>query len=635
MLHLTKIKSVMAWIAAASFVVAASLHPENCNGFNLGPVIYRPRPVVKFEGVTIRLTFAPDRCAVSAVTVNRGRNRARLVKWSNFGCRLHAFDASGKAIGTLGWLRTSRVFLLGAGKSTTHKFLLRRLAGFKRVGVYYFYATRCVFTGRPPARAGTPLGEYAYLRSPIVELKFRIGRAPIWRVVAALPQPGKVRSVAKVRPALLPPHQIPVTGPIAAFATFVKAVESGDAKAAERLCYQGHAALPPLYAANAAEAIAMVNLSRLLASKFGFNPEKRLAMLGPSPKLFRNSLRAMDFSSLRISGDRATVRQWVFYRGHWEHFPHFKICFRKIRGHWLIDSMATYSHLLSPAAYKLNIINAQKRTRIYDKLASDVAAGRFKTIGDFNADAANLFAAESHWFMERSISISARVRNHARVTPPVGHGAPKWAIDEYGVKLSLVPGPGTSVVATVRNNGFRTVSLSRNFPAWLVSVFGANGYPLVMRQKYGARWDAGAQQPPKPGVPLPPGGTVRKQIDLGRRYRLPAAGKIYICVSRRFGIRGLGGECRSRILTLTVRRGEPPRWGKAQAFPSVKPAEVSGLKIPGGGAPALTAFRTLDSRKTNLPTSRWHCPALPTPPADGTMQALNDAIRCVPRSRRP
>ena len=533
-------------------------------------IIPRPAPL-EFHGVRISLKPVPGQIAVKAKITNEGGNAVWLpgpIRWE-----LALLDNTGNLIRTVRSLRRppaagSTVYksiILKPGKSfSTKPFFVN--TDTERRGTFYIFVQREVTAGR----GKTSTLNSVTIRSKILRLTIRPGTLPAWRIVKRIPP--SIPHAPVVQLSTNPPyptHRIPTTGPIAALAEISKAVRAGNIQAVKQLCWHGSRQPPPVYVANAEEAIAMMKFCHAIGRQFGrpigAKALRHLEQTHPSPKGFSRFVEELNLRSLRINGNRASVGTLWFNGRKFVPMPKFAFHFQKIRGHWLLDSRATYKEMLTARQYQLNVENSVKDTQIFDSLSQGLLEGRFATLAEFTATADRKMAAENDWFTSQSLHGKPRpVANSGNRVVPTG-----WAVSAHGVSITIAPGAGTNLVATLANNGSQMASCLNGGPfGWSLFVFGANGQGMGISQKQQARLRAAAQ--PAGRIPLAPGSSVRKTFNIARYCVLPAHGTFYVYASRFITVGGASAPIRSSILKVILRKGQPPRWRMASSLPSLK-----------------------------------------------------------------
>ncbi len=538
--------------------------------------IMRPKPVKTFAGTHILAAPRNRPLEIRTTTVNRSRSFVTISKGGSFGCRLSVFDASGTRLRSPafwigpGGAASGRSFYLAPGASTKNAFVLKGNAPFNATGVFFVYVSRLVVKGKWDG--GSVVGmRQGFVRSPIMKLTLRKGWPPLWQVVSRVPRPppGTMPVQRLALTPHYPPYRIPTTGPIAVLAQISKAVRAGNMQAAKQLCWHGSRQPPPFYVASAEEAVAIQNYCRALGKQFGraigAKALRGLGQIHPSPEGFSHTLKVLNFRSLRIKGDRASVGTLWFNGKKIVPMPKFAFCFRKVNGHWLLDSRASYRWTLTSGGYQLNVENSVKEAQIFDSLTRELAAGRFATLAELIAVADRKMAVENDWFTSQSL--------HSTPRPVANSGRPavtnSWAVSAHGVGITLAPGTGTNLVATLANDGNQMASLLNGGPfGWSLFVFGANGRGMGISQKQQARLRAAAQ--PVGRIPLAPGGSVRKTFNIARYCVLPAHGTFYIYASRFITVGGASTPIRSSIIKVRLRKGQPPLWQLASSLPKLK-----------------------------------------------------------------
>ncbi len=538
-------------------------------------------PVTHFHGASITLKPDRQRPALTVTITNRGNQPLTL--WSGYsgGWSLLAFGEDGRAVPPTERQRARwRAAPMPAripspcklGGSLGRSFKIGHYREITATGIFYIYATRWVSAG---ART-------AIVRSPILKLTLRNGRPPDWNVVPSVPQPETrphpVAPLAATPP--YPPHKIPGTGPIAVLAEICTAVNAGDLKRVTQLCYRGGAAREPFILASAEEAAAVRHYCMALQKRFGVNPEKRMTSVLSTPESFSHFLEELNPSSLKIDGDRASAGILWFNGKQFVSMPKFAFRFRKVNGHWLLDSRATYRGTLTPRQYRLNVENALKQATVLRSLTRDLQAGKFSTLKDLTAAADRRMVAVGHWFQSQSLKGAAKTTAGA----PAKQAAPPQPPAEFhGVGITAAPGPGATLTATVANHGPRTAFLHGGAPfGWSLFAFGANGRGLGVRRKQQAMWRSSARTN-KP-IPLAPGMSLHKTFKINAYCVLPSHGTFYLYVTRFVTIGGISAPIRSSIFQLVLRKGSPPHWRFVATMPqpkTVSPPDVTPSRSAG------------------------------------------------------
>jgi hypothetical protein len=538
--------------------------------------IMRPKPVKTFAGTHILAAPRNRPLEIRTTTVNHSSSFVTIFKGGPFGSRLSVFDASGTRLRSPafwtgpGGSASGHLFYLAPGASTKNKFVLKGNAPFNATGVFYVYISRIVVEGKWGNGPTTRIAQKT-IRSPILKLTLRKGRPPLWQVVSRVPRPPPrpMRHQRGTFTPHYPPYRIPTTGPIAVLAQISKAVRAGNIQAVKQLCLHGSRQPPPLYVANAEEAIALASYCAAIGKQFGHaigaKALRGLGQIHPSPEGFSHTLKVLNFRSLRIKGDRASVGTFWFNGKEIVPMPKFAFRFRKVNGHWLLDSRASYRSTITPRGYHLNAENSIKEAQLFDSLSRELAAGRFATLAEFTAVADRMMAAEDDWFTSQSL--------HGTPRPVANSGRPavtsSWAVSAHGVGITLAPGTGTNLIATLANNGNQMASALSGGPfGWSLFVFGGNGRGMGISPKEQARLRAAAR--PVGGTALTPGGAVRKTFNIARYCVLPAHGTFYVYASRFITVGGASTPIRSSILKVILRKGQPPLWQAASSLPKLK-----------------------------------------------------------------
>lgn len=398
-----------------------------CRGGSVGTNSIRamnvisPAPVDTFAGIHIAIKGHRHSLNVTAITTNQGKDTATIFRSTGdfVESGLMMFDPKGRKLKYTNafqkklWRpRVLRSTDLGPGKAIKKTFTIDRYYKFARRGVFYLYVAELVAKGK--GKGSSVPAKQKFVRSPILKLTLRQGRPPEWRVVPAVPKPGPRRTQLAVPP--FPKYNIPAGGPVATLDGISTAVRAHDLKRVKQLCYHGASGPEPFIVANAREAIAISNFCKAMQNKFGINPEKHLTLTHPTPESFSYLVKELNVRSLKINGDDASVGILYFKGKKFAPMPNFAFCFRKVRGHWLLDSGATYKHLSqSRGQYRLAIEKSIRETHVFDSLTRQLAAGRFAALKDFTAVAARRLAAVNDWFMLQSMKNNKRwMKNNAQ-----------------------------------------------------------------------------------------------------------------------------------------------------------------------------------------------------------------------------
>lgn len=170
-----------------------------------------------------------------------------------------------------------------------------------------------------------------------------------------------------------------------------------------------------MVAAMAVEAVNLARLRTAVLKRFGVDWCKGMENLHPSPAGFSQFLQELDLRTLKIRGNRASVGT-VYYNGKaFVPFPGFDFRFRKINGHWLVDSWATYQHISTPARYRQNVIGDLREARLFRSLTDKIKSGRFGNLKEFIKSADQRLAAEDDWFTLQSMKNNKQwMKNNAQ-----------------------------------------------------------------------------------------------------------------------------------------------------------------------------------------------------------------------------
>ncbi len=556
--------SVWAWILILACSAVAVLANGGGTGlWAVGLAVTRtliPVPLrTTYKGVAMEIAPVGKGLTVKVTIVNRGHLDVRVARGGLAGLSVSVFDGKGRRLEVVVSNHPpSAFFRLGAGKSLSSTFDLSwYVARRGGVGTFYVRALRAVV-----AKGLTS----SWLRTPTLRLTLRKGAPPVWKVVAAPPPPP---APGYRRPAVVaaqfPRYKIPAAGPIATLAEIAAAVRAGALQRVRQLCYNGHHGPEPFYVAFAQRAVAAARCIQAVKKRFGVNPWPHLV---PSPEVFYHILRRLDPGSVHVNGNRASVGVLWFHDGKFVPFPSFAYHFRKIHGHWLLDSWATQSSSprVTPGLYRLNVENSLREAAVFDGLARDVAAGKFASLHTFMAAARVRLAAQGRWFMAHATPSAAKPPAPA----PSKARAAALPRAYHGVGIAIRHGRKRLVlVATITNRSGQTAIVWHGGPfSWRLLVFNARGWGLGVTKAQQKRWQA--PQPGKRRIHLRPGASLSRIFHVRRYCVLPAQGIFYLYVVRFVAVGGASCPVASPILRLTLKRGVLPVWKVVSAVPQPK-----------------------------------------------------------------
>ena len=356
-----------------------------------------PPPVRRFDGALITLTPVRHRLAVEAVIKNSGGDTLDLDRGGVDGWQLWVMDSAGNRMSVQPTTGATFSATLAPGASLKKLFPLAAYSKGKRPCCLYVYVTRWI-----ASKNGT-----AVITSPILKMTLRNNAPPKWKTVPFVPKPER-HLPAHVLVPPFPPHVLPATGPITALEEISKAVHTGNLRHVKQLCYHGSAAPPPFIVALAQEAVAVHRYCLALHKRFGADPEKQMAGSLTTPESFSSFLAELNLKTATIQGDRASVGTLWFNGKKFVPMPNFVFRFRRIGGHWLLDSRATYEGVLTKRQYRLNVENCQKNADVFNSLAREIGTGRYATLAAAEKAAGKRLAAVGDWFMMQSMNSDKR-----------------------------------------------------------------------------------------------------------------------------------------------------------------------------------------------------------------------------------
>lgn len=378
-----------------------------------------PKPVKTFRGVRILIHTKKKKLGIETTTENRGKNIVTLISGGQFGWKLSVFDRDGHKLSHSA-ARTKKhiiphrkLIYLDPGKSIKRIFILSQYYQIPSQGVFYVYVSRWVAGGK--WSGGSTIGlVQKFVRSPILKLTLHQGAVPAWKVVHAVPHH---KPAPQTQPSNTPPYpkyKVPATGPIAALAALSKAVQASDLDRVKQLCYEKKIK-PGYITAMAKEAIVIRRFSLAVQNKFGMNPEKRLTRTHSTPESFSHFLKELNPKTLKIKGNMAKVGVWYIHKGKLLPMPSFAFHFRKVKGHWLLDSWATYKSVFkTKARYRLGVEHKLRQAKMFDSWTHTLAKRHFANLHAFEAFTAPQETAEDHWFMKQSMKLRSKKKGETQ-----------------------------------------------------------------------------------------------------------------------------------------------------------------------------------------------------------------------------
>ncbi|HTV47289.1 MAG TPA: hypothetical protein VMG59_02485 [Phycisphaerae bacterium] len=524
-----------------------------------------------FDGINVTIQPDPKILAVTIVTKNKGKDTVMIFDEPSLAATgLLMFDSVGNLLPYTEEEDQRQAFpnrqtlYLAPGKSLTQVFALNQYYQFNNKGVFYVFYSQYVIVG-----AGKRVG------SPILQLILNGEMRPNWKVVPAVPQPPPSMSPQlenQMQEHSYPKYKIPTDGPIATLTQISAAVQAGDLEQVKQLCYQANTDPPPLFVAEAEEAIAMSKLCVALQSKFSVNPEQNIARTHPSPEEFSHFLAELNPNSMKINDDIASVGIFYYQEGKFVPSNSFAFHFRNVNGEWLLDSWATFKSQLNVSQYNLNVENDLKEAQMFNSLTQDLENNRFTNLQDFNAVADQQMIAIDRWFMAQSLKGSVK---------PIGSAATNVGpvlsrpITFLGTSLVIKPDPNQPIVTvTMTNDGNQPVTLWSGMMGWNLVVIGLNGRPpLPTQDRYLISQSKSFMEPTKGQAPLTPGMSISKEFDIGHYWVIYPNGTYYVFVRRFVSMGRMGGPVESPVLKLTLHTGKRPEWEVVprSAIPEPKP----------------------------------------------------------------
>ncbi len=370
-----------------------------------------------YRNARIKVRAQPGSATLHATVTNGGRSRLWLSRAGLAAWPVYVFDARGSPVApTPGYHRAQQrafklegLYPLQAGASASAAIAVGRCRVLSANGVFYVYVAQRISAILPPTGHRNLGWNSAVLRSPILRLKMVDGSARSWAVVRSvpIPKPASNAMSATAAPPPYPAYRVPTGGPIAVLARIAAAVRRDDLSAVRSLCYRSGHATEPFYVAFAERAIAAARCTAAVEKKFGTDPWPRMV---PSPDCFEHIVARLDPHSLRIGRGKARVGVLWYRSGRFVPYPSFAYHFRRVGGHWLLDSWATQASVppFSARFYRLNVGNSLRYAAVFDGLTRDLRAGRFPTLQAFKAAASRKLGAVADWFMLRSMKGNKR-----------------------------------------------------------------------------------------------------------------------------------------------------------------------------------------------------------------------------------
>ncbi len=156
--------------------------------------------------------------------------------------------------------------------------------------------------------------------------------------------------------------------------SLVTAMSTGDAAAMRDLLYANTASDQKLVAAMTDTAVAVAELNRGMAAKFG--AEQAKAVMGDPADVVKQTVDSLDKAQEQVDGDSAKVVTGNTAQG--------TMSLKKIDGKWKVD-VAAYVAGKSPEQVDQTLGSVNHGIGVFKELLADVNAGKFKTAEEAKA----------------------------------------------------------------------------------------------------------------------------------------------------------------------------------------------------------------------------------------------------------